>query len=429
MAILRKFFFLFSLILVFVFPAFTHSQTLLPERRAELESELSALQKQIDEQRVILESKQRESVSLERDVNILSAKIEKAKLNIRARDISIAKLNTDIADRRSTIGVLDEKLNKEKEALASIIRKTYELESYSLPEIILNGEDFSDFFEDAGSFLYIRSALKDSFVFISENRAKTEKEKTDLEDKKQEQLDLKAIQEFEKKKIEQQEAEKKKILKESKGIEAEYQKIIKAKETNAAKIRAELFILRGSTAIPFEKAFELALRAEAKTNVRPAFLLGIIAEESKLGENVGTGNWKVDMHPTRDVPVFKQITEKLGLDPDKMPVSKKAWYGWGGAMGPAQFIPSTWVLYENKITNATGHNPPNPWDPEDAFMGAAIYLKDSGAGKRTVSAERYAALCYLAGCKNANKKAYQFYADDVMDLAEKYQQQINIINR
>lgn len=129
---------------------------------------------------------------------------------------------------------------------------------------------------------------------------------------------------LEKKKIEQQEAEKKRILKESKGIEAEYQKIIKSKETNAAKIRAELFILRGSSAIPFEKAYELAVRAETKTGVRPAFLLGIIAEESKLGENVGTGNWKVDMHPTRDVPVFKKITEKLGLDPDKMPVSKKA---------------------------------------------------------------------------------------------------------
>jgi membrane-bound lytic murein transglycosylase B len=98
-------------------------------------------------------------------------------------------------------------------------------------------------------------------------------------------------------------------------------------------------------------------------------------------------------------------------------------------MGPAQFIPSTWVLYEDKISKLTGHNPPNPWDPEDAFMGSAIYLKDSGAAKKTVAAERYAALCYLAGCKNATKKAYQFYADDVMELADKYQKQINIIKQ
>jgi septal ring factor EnvC (AmiA/AmiB activator) len=321
MKVLERF---FVLSLFLILPLFIHAQTLLPERRAQLESELSELQKQIDEQKAILEVKQRQSVSLERDVNILSASIEKAKLNIKARDISIAKLNSDIAEKQSTIGVLNDKLDKEKESLASIIRKTYELESYSLPEVMFSSQNFSDFFEDAGAFIYIQSALKDSFVLITENKDKTEKEKSDLEEKKQEQLDLKAIQEFEKKKIEQQEAEKKRILKESKGIEAEYQKIIKSKETNAAKIRAELFILRGSSAIPFEKAYELAVRAETKTGVRPAFLLGIIAEESKLGENVGTGNWKVDMHPTRDVPVFKKITEKLGLDPDKMPVSKKA---------------------------------------------------------------------------------------------------------
>jgi hypothetical protein len=60
-------------------------------------------------------------------------------------------------------------------------------------------------------------------------------------------------------------------------------------------------------------------------------------------------------------------------------------------------------------------------------MGAAIYLKDSGAAKQTVSAERTAALCYLAGCKNAKNKSYQFYADDVMDLADKYQKQIDIL--
>jgi len=111
-----------------------------------------------------------------------------------------------------------------------------------------------------------------------------------------------------------------------------------------------------------------------------------------------------------------------------MPVSKKPWYGYGGAMGPAQFIPSTWVLYEKRIATATGHNPPNPWDPFDAFMAAGILLKDNGANKGTASAERLAALRYLAGWTNATKKAYAFYGDDVMDLASKYQAQINILS-
>ena len=94
-------------------------------------------------------------------------------------------------------------------------------------------------------------------------------------------------------------------------------------------------------------------------------------------------------------------------------------------MGPAQFIPSTWIALESAIKKATGKAAVNPWDPGDSFMAAGIYLRDSGG----VSNERKAALCYLAGCKNATNKAYAFYGDDVMALAAKWQKQIDILNR
>ena len=95
-------------------------------------------------------------------------------------------------------------------------------------------------------------------------------------------------------------------------------------------------------------------------------------------------------------------------------------------MGPAQFIPTTWQLYVDRIRKITGHNPPNPWDPFDAFAAAALLLKDNGAAAGTYSAERTAALKYLAG-SNWKKTAYSFYGDDVMALAQKYQEQINIL--
>ena len=134
------------------------------------------------------------------------------------------------------------------------------------------------------------------------------------------------------------------------------------------------------------------------------------------------------MKAPRDTVPFLDITSRLGLNPDAMPVSKKPWYGYGGAMGPAQFIPSTWILYEDRIATATGHNPPNPWLPEDAFMATGLLMADNGADKKTYAAERLAALRYLAGWTNANKSAYAFYGNDVMDLAAKYQRQIDILN-
>src|SRR6185437_2331630 len=208
-------------------------------------------------------------------------------------------------------------------------------------------------------------------------------------------------------KVQEQQATENKLLAQTKGQESSYQKLIAANQQTAAQLRTALFQLTGSAAIPFGTALDDANLAEQKTGIRPAFLLGIISEESNLGENVGTGSYQVDMNPTRDVPVFLAITQSLGLNANQMAVSKKAWYGWGGAMGPAQFIPSTWAIYagyvapdwhydpsEDKIGALSGHHPPNPWDPQDAFMASGMLLRDSGGA----SDERTAALCYLAGC-------------------------------
>ncbi|MBI5816807.1 MAG: hypothetical protein HZB09_00055 [Candidatus Yonathbacteria bacterium] len=397
-------------------------------RRAQLEKDLANLEKEIEDQRQILTEKQREGVSLERDIAILDAEISKAKLSIKARVITIQNLEDDIGEKKHTIGKLSDKIDREISSLAQLLRKTDEIDSSSLVEVILSNASISEFFADVDAFESIKSKLNDSIDLVKNDKAETEKEKKDLEDKKAEEVALRQLQELEKKRLEQNEIEKQRILKVTKGKEKEYQAVLKTKEKSAASIRSELFTLQGSKAIPFEKALEFANRVLTKTGVRPAFLLGIIAEESNLGQNVGTGNWRVDMKSPRDTEPFQRITSALGLDPDKMPVSKKAWYGYGGAMGPAQFIPSTWVLYQDQVASLTGHNPPNPWEPEDAFMAAGIYLSDNGASAKTPKDERYAALCYLAGCKNAKKSSYAFYGDDVMELAVKYQRQIDILS-
>jgi len=416
----------------------THAQSDVAAHRAQLEKDLAALEAEIEVQQVLLQDKQRDRVSYERDVAILEAQIEKAKLSIRARDISIEKLNQDIGGKEKVIGGLNEKLDREKESLSQLIRKTNEIDNISLVEIMLGTQNLSDFFADLDSFDSIKIALNDSFKEIEGTKSATESQKQTLQSKQEEELELRDIQRLQKAKIEKQEKEKQAIVDATKGVEAEYQKLIKSKEKSAAQIRSELFALRGSAAIPFEQALELAKIASAKTGVRPAFLLGVIAEESNLGENVGTGNWKTDLYECyisigyitsaeKQKAAFLKITSDLGLNPDTLPVSRKPWYGCGGAMGPAQFMPTTWALYIDRIAKATGHNPPSPWDNGDAFMASAILLMDNGADARTPAAERLAALRYLAGWANANKTAYAFYGDDVMELAEKYQQQINIL--
>jgi hypothetical protein len=400
------------------------------KRREQLEEELESLESQIDGYRTLIQKKQQEATTLERDVAILDAQINKAKLEIKARNLSINKLTEAIESRSRTITELLEKLEREKSSLAELLRRLNELDSTSLIEIILGYEKLSDFFVDVDAFQSIQANLKFSFDEIGQTKITAEKEKEEMEIKKGEEMELRYLQELEKKRQEEAEAAKKNLLKMTKGEEAQYQKVLSSRQKDAAKIRSQLFLLRGSPAIPFEKALEYANIASNAAGIRPAFLLGVIAEESNLGANIGTGNWKKELaRPgcAKQREAFVILTASLGLDPDLMPVSRRAWYGnCGGAMGPAQFMPTTWLLYSNRISQITGHNPPSPWDPFDAFVAAALYLKDAGAATKNYSDERKAALKYLAG-SNWNKPAYSFYGDDVMALAAKYQEQINIL--
>lgn len=433
------------------------------ERRAQLRDELSNIEREIEKQEEKLSAKQRERVSLERDVAILDAQIEKAKLAIQARNIAIRQLNEGISSKAETIDELSAKLDREKDSLARLIRRTNELDDVSLAELMLGNDDFSEFFQTLDALENIKVALKDSFRTIEHTKDTTRTEKQQLEEKRLEEVELRRLQELQKQRIEEREAEKQELLRLTRGQEERYQEIIQEKQKTAAEIRSELFTLRDSAAIPFSKALKLARRAGEQTGVRPAFLLGVLAEESNLGENVGTGTWTEDMHPTRDRPVFAAMGRELGFDPDQMPVSAKPWYGWGGAMGPAQFIPSTWVCYGGLINTKTGDcnnasrslswdafwqgpweyqasedrirnlidvdRPSNPWENLDAFTASAALLSDNGASRGGKSAERLAAQRYFAGWANAEKPEYAFYGDEVMALTQKYQNQIDILEQ
>ena len=406
-------------------PPFSHADV-IANQRAELERQLQQIEQDIKRKQEVLAEKQLERASLERDVAILDAKIQTARLGIKERDLTIKKILGEIADKEQAIKKRDAKVTSGQESLAQILRRTREIDETTAIELILAGS-MTALFDDIDSFQTIQKALDASFKEMAAARTDLTFRKKALQEQQQEEQDLRQIQILQRQSLENNEKEKKNLVTAARGQESAYLQLIASKEKSAAQIRAALFVLRDSKSVSFGDIFSYAKEASAKTGVRPALILGILSEESNMGNNVGTGNWRVDMHPTRDQPVFAQITASLGLNPDTMPVSKKPWYGWGGAMGPAQFIPSTWKLYQARIERATGQNPPNPWDARTATFAAALLLADNGADKKTRFAERLAALRYLAGWKNAGKPAYAFYGDDVMELAEKFQSQIDIL--
>ncbi len=454
----------FLLVIVFLFQttfASSINEDTIKKRRAQLEAELTRLEGLIDQQQKLLQSKKGERVSLERDLQIIDAEIEKSRLAIKAQKLEISRLEDEIVNKNKTILELEEKIAREKESLAGLVRNTAELDDISIVELVLSEKTFSDFFEELDTFQEIKIALGESFKELEDLRDKNIEAKKILNNKKAEEEELHKLHKLQRAKLEKQESEKINVIRETKGEEARYQRLITSNKRTAAQIRSELFELRGSAAIKLGDAIEFATFAGNKTGIRPALILGVLKQETRLGEFLGNGVWTRDMHPTRDRPLFKVITDTLGLDPNRMPVSAKPGYGWGGAMGPAQFIPSTWACYGGYINVKTGdcnnrarkydwdtfwagpwkydasadrlrvvrgkQSPSNPWDNQDAFIAAAILMKDNGADAGTLYAERLAALRYFAGWSNATNPAYSFYGDGVMEHAAYFQKQIDTL--
>jgi membrane-bound lytic murein transglycosylase B len=419
------------------FVMFVSAQTAAPCDalcRAKLEADLAAIEKEISVQNDLVQSKQREGVSLERDVAILTAQIQKAKLSIKARNLSIAGLAEDIGTKKQTITKYSAKIDRERDSLAALLRRTDDLDSYSIVEVVLSDKPLSEFFSDLDAFQYVEEAIDRSIKEVGAAKKITEDAKTALEEKKDRETDLRYQKELEKKFLDSKEAEKARVLKVTKGQEAAYKKVLKEKQARAASIRAALFALRDSGEIPFGQALDYANAVSKKTGIRPAFLLAIFMQESGFGKNQGscylkdrntgagissrTGNIMARvMKPDRDVSPFFTITGNVGRDPLKTLVSCPQEVGWGGAMGAAQFIPSTWVLYEDLISRALGIDAADPWNPRDAFMAAGFLLKDNGAKSGSYSAERDAACKYFSGSKCSKSSWAATYGSQVMSKA------------
>lgn len=425
---------------VFSLPTFGQLSENLERRESELRSELSDIEKEIAIWQKELQQKQNQSASFERDIAILNAKIKEAQATIRARNIEIERLGREINFRLQTIDELDSKIERSKESLSQLIRRTDESQSFSLVEIVLSNENLSDFLVNWDDFESINKALQVSFTEIREAKNQLEIEKERLGVQRNKEVDIRASNEAERRRIEQNEAEQKHLLEINRTQERTYAQIVAERQRKAAQIRAALFALRDTAAIPFGDALRYAEAAQQKTGVRPAFLLAIITQESNMGANIGTCNRPQDTLKWRDImpgpddiakgwskrndqAAYLRITSELGLDPDSMPLSCPWGNGWGGAMGPSQFIPTTWEIYKSKVATALGKPVVSPWDPQDAFMASSIYLGELGAGNGGFTAERTAALRYYAG-GNWNKPQNAFYGDQVMAHARRIQEEM-----
>ena len=405
-----------------------------------------------------------ESAKIEQDINKTSAekntlkgkirslnrKVNNLSYQISQSNVIIKDLGYQIEDTTESIVTTKSNIEEQKDKLAVILRAIQAEDQKPIAQILLTGDSLSGFFDNLLALELLDNKNKELLTNIKSLKINLEDQKVFLGEEKQDLENIVQIQQVQKS---QNSTAKKQQESYLKITEQEYNKQVQEKQEidlKASEIRSRLFAIVGiedSRAPTFGEAYEIAKGVESILGIRPAFLLAVLTQESNLGKNVGqcyltnadtgagivikTGKTRARvMKPTRDVSPFIIITKELGRDPFKTPVSCPMSYGWGGAMGPAQFIPKTWMGYRDRLRDISGR-PADPWSINDAFLAAGLYLTDYGAKKQTYNGEFNAALSYFAGpswYKSRYKKVYERdYGNPIMAITKRYQADIDKI--
>jgi peptidoglycan hydrolase CwlO-like protein len=404
-----------------------------------------------------LDKTQGQRQSLESELSYLESKINTLKVQTQRSQLVVRDLNVEIGDKVDSINITQERIEGYRQELADIIQLTHQYDQQPITlEILAGGQNLSDIFRNfavldslSGRLQELLKGAEDLKIYLKDQQDQKEIEKNNLE----QEIVLQSLQE---EGLHSTQESKDSLLEKTKGQEDLYQAQLKKVQTEArskvGEIQSRLFRLIDvpQGGIQFGQAVKVAESVSQLAGIRPAFLLAILAQESSavIGANVGgcylvntktgagvyikTGGFAPKtMKPTRDVPLFLDLTKKLGKDYKTTPVSccmfrnGQPW-GWGGAMGPAQFIPSTWALYQDKIPSLLGKGTSaNPWAIQDSFLAAALYLKDLGANG-TYRGELNAALSYF-GCHTAWCVAN--YGKPVLNRASQYEKDIETIHQ
>lgn len=408
--------------------------------KTQLEQQLAQIQQEIAQYENQLAGIKSDKNTLANKIKQLKAQQGQINLQIQQTNLNIKQIEQDMDETQNKIADNKQRQQILQGEIAYVLRQIYDKDqAWPALNALLSGEGFSGLYTEINDQIKTSQGLASVLQQLRDRAAELRQYNLDLANRQDQQENLIRVANLQKQELGNSIGDQNNLLQITKGREADYQVVLSDTKRRAAEIQNRLYDLLGvSHDITFGQAVTIAQWASQLTGVRAAFILAILTQESNIGKNVGTCNrpddppeksWKAVMKPERDQQPFLQITSELALDPDATPVScpmrdkNGKQIGWGGAMGPAQFIPSTWMGYRDKVSAITGKSA-NPWDIRDAFLAAAIKLAAGGA--TTQNGEWDAAMRYFSGSINAK---FRFYGDNVVAQANRYQGDIDVLSQ
>lgn len=411
------------------------------ERRRNLEAQIQELDSEIEKYENEIQDYKEQGDSHKRQISTINSQISHIERDIVNNELTLDKTNEQIEYNKEAISELQSQQARQRNFLSDLLLDYYKQRDSDEFGMIISSETVSDFFVK----VYRKTSLKESLIGITEELEILEQEihaeQEDLDVQAEQQLNILEVQKINQESLNVKKNEQQVLLnsteEQTNRLEGEVEELKKTKQ----EIRSQIYVFEGTgVATSFGQAYDYAKFASDVTGVRPALILAVLHTESRWGKWIGscyltdpsTGagiNFKNGttssrvMKASRDVQPFMSIMESLGRDWRTQQVScPHPNYGYGGAMGPAQFIPSTWSVYSGKASQVLGR-PADPFQIRDAFFVSSLLLADKGANQ---GREWEATMRYYSG-DNWQNPAYSPYGRAVMAKAKEYQADIDVL--
>lgn len=352
------------------------------------DTDTSCINDQISSLEKKLKDASKKKDALQQNLNQINTSLTSTQQIIQRTQVLLNESTQTIGQKEQEIANLEQQLILEKEVLKGLVRELYAVSDIPLPEIILTENNVLSLFQENDSLLLTQEKMQGVIGDISDMRGKVAGEKSSLEDMKKDQELLLSLKNKQKQSLIVNQID-------TQGNLEDQQATISELNDKLAELRKDLsdFLGESITAKDIQDAAKIASDA---TGVRKDFILGELVVETNLGRFTGGCKYKDTKMHSYDIPIFKEIMKSLKYDLNEKKIScapKSG--GYGGAMGVAQFIPSTWSGWQSKIAAKTGHNPPDPWSITDGVMGMALKLAAGGATSK--GGEKAASMIYYCG--------------------------------
>ena len=356
----------------------------------------SSIRDDIDKYNKKLEAAQQELATQQ-------SQLYKNQSKITATKTLITGLIADISKKETELNELTNQATANKKMLSEYIRQIYYADQdESVVSLAISDSDLNDFSSNFDGIIGVKAKIIASLETIYNAKDQVEKVKADLADLQKSNAAALAVQQSQQVAI-------------ASDVQ-ETQVTIAQLQAKINKLRSMLSSFLGES-FTMDDVVAAVKYADSKTGVRKEFLFAVLDKETDLGRFTGGCTYDKSKMGSTNLTYFKGICDDLGYDYKKMKVSCALSYGIGGAMGVAQFMPSTWMGYADSIASKTGNDPADPWSLKDGIMGMALYLKNKGGDSK--SGEYQAAAMYYCG-SNWKRTVCKNYADTVISWSKGY---------